>query len=117
MAVPLSAFGRITGLNFVIPVTFADGSTAKFLLTGLEGSIMGIRYAFEFEVGSGRDADGNLIPSNPAEAAPYAGEFSSDAAADLMTEFIGRWYSFSGSAIRCRSYASGTTVTVVCKRS
>ena len=116
VAVPLSAFGKIVNLNFVISVTFSDGSTAKLALSGLEGSITEIRYAFEFVVGSARDADGNLIPSSAEQAAPYEGIFSTEPFAQQMVDFITRWYSEQGAQVVCRSEVSGDGVTVICKR-
>jgi hypothetical protein len=116
VSVPLMAFGKIVDLNFIISVTFADGSTAKLRLTGLEGSLTEIRYAFELVDGSARDADGNLIPSSANEAAPYVGIFSTQAFAEDMVDFIVRWYSEGGAQVLCRSEESSGGVTVTCKR-
>ena len=116
VSVPLMAFGKIVDLNFVISVTFSDGSTAKLQLTGLEGSFGEIRYAFELVDGSARDADGNLIPSSATEAAPYVGIFSTQAFAQDMVDFIVRWYSEGGAQVQCRSEESSGGVTVTCKR-
>jgi hypothetical protein len=116
VSVPLQAFGKIVDLNFVISVTFSDGSTAKLALTGLEGSITEIRYTFELVEGSARDADGNLIPSTASEAAPYSGIFSTQAFAENMVDFIVRWYSEEGAQVQCRSESSSSGVTVTCKR-
>jgi len=115
-AVPLSAFGKIVDLNFIVSVSFSDGSTANLALTGLEGAITEIRYAFEFVAGSARDADGNLIPSDASDAAPYSGIFSTQAFADDMADFIVRWYSEGGALISCRSEVSSGGVTVICNR-
>ena len=116
VSVPLMAFGKIVDLNFVISVTFSDGSTAKLALTGLEGTLTAIRYTFELVEGSARDADGNLIPSNSTEAAPYVGVFSSQILADEMANFIIRWYSEGGAQVQCRSEVTSGGVTVTCKR-
>jgi hypothetical protein len=116
VAVPLMAFGKIVDLNFVISVTFSDGSTAKLALRGLEGSLTEIRYTFELVDGSARDADGNLVPSTAAEAAPYVGVFSTQAFAQDMVDFIVRWYSEGGAQVQCRSEVSPGGVTVTCKR-
>lgn len=116
VAVPLTAFGKIVDLNFVISVTFSDGSTARLGLTGLEGTLTGIRYTFALVEGSAMDADGNLIPSTSAEAAPYVGMFSTQAFANDMVDFIIRWYSEGGAQVQCRSEVSSGGVTVTCKR-
>lgn len=116
VAVPLSAFGKIVDLNFVISVTFSDGSTAQLALTGLEGSMTAIRYTFKLVAGSARDADGNLIPSSATEAAPYSGVFSSHALAADMVNFIIRWYSEAGAQVDCTSTVTSGGVAVVCKR-
>jgi hypothetical protein len=116
VSVPLTAFGKIVDLNFVISVTFSDGSTAQLALTGLEGSLTEIRYTFELVEGSARDADGNLIPSTLAEAAPYVGIFSTQAFANDMVDFIVRWYAEGGARLQCRSEESSSGVTVTCKR-
>ena len=116
VAVPLQAFGKIVDLNFVVSVTFSDGSTAKLALTGLEGSITDISYTFELVEGSARDADGNLIPSTASEAAPYSGIFSTQAFAEDMVDFIVRWYSEGGTQVQCRSESGSGGVTVTCKR-
>ena len=116
VSVPLMAFGKIVDLNFIISVTFSDGSTAKLALRGLEGSLTEIRYTFELVEGSARDADGNLIPSSSTEAAPYVGVFSTQVFANDMVEFIVRWYSEGGAQVQCRSEVSSGGVTVTCKR-
>jgi hypothetical protein len=116
VSVPLMAFGKIVDLNFIISVSFSDGSTAKLRLTGLEGSLTEIRYTFEFVEGSARDADGNLIPSNSTQAAPYVGVFSTQKFASDMVDFIVRWYAEGGAQVQCRSEESSGGVTVTCKR-
>lgn len=116
VSVPLLAFGKIVDLNFVISVTFSDGSTALLALTGLEGSLTEIRYTFKLREGSARDADGNLIPSTSAEAAPYVGTFSAQELADDMVNFILRWYSEGGAQVQCRAEESSDGITVTCKR-
>lgn len=116
VAVPLSALGKIVNLNFVISVTFSDGSTAKVKLTGIEGSITDIRYTFELVEDSARDADGNLIPANATAAAPYQGLFSEQRFADQMTAFIIGWYSQEGAQVACRSEVTSDGIVVICKR-
>ncbi len=113
---PLQALGKIVNLNLVISVTFSDGSTAKFALSGVEGSITDVRYTFEIVAGSARDADGNLIPADAASAAPYEGVFSTQGFADRMVSFITGWYSHEGAQVECRSEVSSDGVTVICKR-
>lgn len=115
-AIPLSALGKIVDLNFVISVTFSDGSTAKIKLTGIEGSMGDIRYTFELVENSARDADGNLIPANATAAAPYQGLFSTQAFAERMTGFITGWYSQEGTQVVCRSEVSDDGIVVICKR-
>ena len=116
VAVPLTALGKVVNLNFVISVTFSDGSTAKLELTGLEGSLGDVSYRFELMEGSARDADGNLIPDTAAEAAPYEGVFSTQPFADQMVDFITRWYAEGGAQVQCTSQVSSGGVTVTCKR-
>ncbi len=116
VAVPLTALGKIVNLNFVLSITFSDGSTAKLELTGLEGSLGEVRYRFELRDGSARDADGNLIPDTAAEAAPYEGVFSTQPFADQMVDFIVRWYADGGAQVQCTSKVSSGGVTVTCKR-
>ena len=76
VSVPLQAFGKIVDLNFVVTVTFSDGSTAKFALTGLEGSLTEIHYTFEFVKGSARDADDGAHVAATASSLPFRGQAS-----------------------------------------
>ena len=116
--IPLSLFRKIVDLNLVISVSFSDGSTAQFLLTGLTGSLSELEYVFELVDGSARDADGNLIPGNENEAAPFSGEFSSEASAQRMLNFINTWYTAPTklTVIRCSSVQVGNNIIVTCKR-
>ncbi len=117
MFVPLSIFRRIVDLNLTVSVTFADGSTARFVLTGVDGSLGELEYVFEFVDGSARDADGNSIPGNVIEAAPFEGTFSSNVSAQRMANFIQTWYSSStGPVIQCTSTQVGNNIIVTCKR-
>ena len=116
VAVPLRALGKIVDLNFIISVTFSDGSTANFVLTGLDGTLFSLSYTFEFEEGSARDADGNLVPSSADQAAPYSGVFSNDANAEALVDFINEWYSQEMAPLICSSENSSSGVTVTCKR-
>lgn len=115
--VPLSLLGKVIDLNLTIPVIFADGSTAKFVLTGVDGSLSRLEYVFELAEGSARDADGNVIPATDSEAAPYVGEFSTHGGAERMVNFIQTGYLVpTGSFITCWSKAADNTITVTCKR-
>jgi len=115
--VPLAVLGKIVNLNLTISVSFSDGSTAKFVLTGIDGSPLDVEYAFAILEGSLKDADGNLIPSTAAEAAPYLGEFSTQAFALEMRTFILSWYSGQSSgSISCKTTVGPDRVTVTCKR-
>ena len=115
--VPLSMFGRIVDLNLTVSVTFADGSTARFVLTGVDGSLSELKYVFELVDGSARDADGNTIPRNVIEAAPFEGTFSTNVSAQRMVNFIQSWYSSStGPSIQCTSKQVGNNIIVTCKR-
>ena len=115
--VPLSLFRKIVDLNLTISVVFADGSTAQFVLTGVKGSLSDLEYVFELVDGSARDADGNVIPENTVEAAPFTGEFSSEPAAQRMLNFIEMRYSVpTGPFIKCYSTQVGNNITVTCKR-
>jgi len=116
LAVPLRALGKIVDLNLGISVTFADGSTAKFILTGLDGGLFSVSYTFEFEEGSARDADGNLIPSSADQAAPYSGVFSTTANAEALIDFINQWYSGEMAPLICSSESTSGGVTVTCKK-
>jgi hypothetical protein len=115
-SIPLQALGKIVDLNLVVSVTFADGSAAKFLLSGIEGDLLSISYVFAMLEDSLTDADGNQIPPNSEEAAPYAGVFSTDTNAQEMTNFIIAWYSQQGAKIECRSTVEPDGITVICKR-
>lgn len=115
--VPLSLFRKVVDLNLTISVSFADGSTARFVLTGIEGSLGDIDYVFELVEGSARDADGNVIPDSAAEAAPFEGAFSSESGARQMVSFIQTWYAApSGPVITCTSKQDGNNITVTCRR-
>jgi hypothetical protein len=116
VAVPLRVLGKIVDLNFGISVTFADGSTARFLLTGLDGTLFSLVYTFEFEKGTARDADGNLVPSTAEEAAPYSGVFSTTANAEALIDFINEWYSGEMAPLVCSAESTSGGVTVTCKK-
>ncbi len=115
--VPLTALGKIVSLNLVISVSFADGSTTKFVLNGMEGTLLDTKYTFRILEGSVKDADGNLIPTTAAEAAPYLGVFSTPIFADEMRAFILGWYAQqSPPLITCTSSEDRDGITVTCKR-
>jgi hypothetical protein len=116
--VPLSLLRKVVDLNLTISVIFADGSTAQFVLTGVDGSLGELEYVFELVDGSARDADGNMIPRSSVEAAPFEGTFSSTQAAQRMVNFIQAWYVVSsGPVIQCSSKQVGNNIIVTCKRS
>ena len=116
--VPLSFFRKIVDLNLTISVTFADGSTAKFVLTGLEGSLGELRYVFELLDDSARDPDGNVIPDSVDAAAPFDGTFSSEGRAQQIINFIETWYTPNiGFVIKCSSKHYRDHIVVTCKRS
>ena len=116
--VPLSFFRKIVDLNLTISVTFADGSTAKFVLTGLEGSLGELRYVFELLDDSATDADGNVIPDSVADAAPFDGRFSSEGRAQQIINFIETWYMPNiGFVIKCSTKQYRDHIVVTCKRS
>lgn len=116
--VPLSLLRKVVDLNLTISVSFADGSTAQFVLTGVDGSIGALEYVFELVDGSARDADGNVIPLSAIEAAPFEGAFSSQVTAQRMVSFIQTWYvAPTGPVIRCSSKQVGNNIIVTCKRS
>lgn len=115
--IPLSLFRKVVDLNLTISVIFADGSTARFVLTGVEGSLGDLDYVFELVEGSARDADGNVIPHSAVEAAPFEGAFSSESTAQRMVSFIQTWYAApSGPVIKCTSKQDGNNITVTCRR-
>lgn len=116
--IPLTLFRKIVDLNLVISVAFSDGSTAQFMLTGLTGSLSELQYVFELLDGSARDADGNLIPGDESEAAPFSGEFSSEASAERMLNFINTWYTAPTrlTVIKCSALQVGKNFIVTCKR-
>ena len=116
--VPLSLLRKVVDLNLTISVSFADGSTAQFVLTGVDGSIAELEYVFELVDGSARDADGNVIPRSAVEAAPFEGTFSSGRTAQRMVNFIHAWYvAPTGPVIQCSSKQVGNNIIVTCKRS
>lgn len=116
--VPLSLLRKVVDLNLTISVSFSDGSTAQFVLTGVDGSLGELEYVFELVEGSARDADGNLIPGSAVEAAPFEGTFSSELTAQRMVNFIRTWYiAPSGPVIKCTSKQVGNNIIVTCKRS
>jgi hypothetical protein len=115
--VPLSVFRKIVDLNLTISVTFADGSTAKFALTGLDGSLGELTYVFELLDDSARDADGNVIPDSAADAAPFDGTFTSEGRAQQIINFIETRYTpHIGFAIRCSSKQYRDHIVVTCRR-
>ena len=115
--VPLSLLRKVVDLNLTISVSFADGSTAQFVLTGVDGSLGELEYVFELVDGSARDADGNVIPRSAFEAAPFEGAFSSQVSAQRMVNFIQAWYAPStGPVIQCSSKQVGNNIIVTCKR-
>ncbi len=72
---------------------------------------------FELVDGSARDADGNVIPRNNVEAAPFEGTFSSQLTAQRMVSFIQTWYAPStGPLIQCSTRQVGNNIVVTCKR-
>lgn len=115
--IPLTLLRKVAGLNLTISVVFADGSTAQFVLTGVAGSIGELEYVFELLDDSARDADGNVIPDETIDAAPFEGEFSSEPAAERMMNFIETSYSvWTGPVIKCFSTQVGKNIIVTCKR-
>lgn len=115
--VPLSLLRKVVDLNLTVSVIFADGSTAKFVLTGVDGSLGELDYVFELVDGSARDADGNIIPVSIVEAAPFEGTFSSELAAQRMVDFIRMWYVSSvRPVIECYSTQIGNNIIVTCRR-
>lgn len=116
--VPLSLLRKVVDLNLTISVSFADGSTAQFVLTGIDGSLGDLEYVFELVDGTARDADGNVIPRSAVEAAPFEGTFSSQITAQRMVNFIQAWYvAPTGPVIQCSSKQVGNNIVVTCKRS
>ena len=115
--VPLSLLRKIVDLNLTISVIFADGSTAKFVLTGVDGSLGDLRYVFELVDGSARDADGNVIPRNVFEAAPFEGTFRSERTTQRMVDFIRiRYVRPTSPDIECSWRQAGNDIIVTCKR-
>lgn len=115
--VPLSLLRKVVDLNLTISVTFADGSTARFVLTGVDGSLGGLKYVFELVDGSARDAEGNVIPRNVFEAAPFEGTFRSERTAQRMVDFIRvRYVTPTNPDIQCSWRQVGSDIIVTCKR-
>ena len=115
--VPLSLLRKVVDLNLTISVIFADGSTARFVLTGVDGSLGDLRYVFELVDGSARDADGNVIPRNENEAAPFEGTFRTERTAQRMVNFIQlRYVTPSSPNIQCSCREVGNDIIVTCKR-
>ena len=115
--VPLSLLRKIVDLNLTISVVFADGSTARFVLTGVDGSLGELRYVFELVDGSTRDADGNVIPRSAVEAAPFEGRFGSERTAQRMVDFINdRYVTLRRTTIKCSSTQLGNEIIVLCRR-
>lgn len=61
----LEIFNKIVDIDGYVDVEFADGSTARFELTGL-AKVDG-DFVFEFELQSAKDSDGNNIPTSADE--------------------------------------------------
>ena len=115
--VPLSLLRKVVDLNLTISVVFADGSTARFVLTGVDGSLGDLRYLFELVEGTARDADGNVIPRNVFEAAPFEGTFRSERTAERMVDFIRvRYVTPTSPDIQCSWRQAGNDIIVTCKR-
>jgi hypothetical protein len=115
--VPLSLLRKVVDLNLTISVIFADGSTAQFVLTGVDGSLGDLRYVFELVDGSARDADGNVIPRNVVEAAPFEGRFRSERGAQRMIDFIRvRYVAPTNPDVQCSARYEGNDIIVTCRR-
>ncbi len=113
-SIVLNVFGEV---NFVMPVTFADGSTALFKQKGLTAIIPnGLRFEFEYMTGSAKDADGNTIPENSGQAENFEGTFGSETAANTMTNYITSWYGASLGSWSCSSSFGGGKITVTCRK-
>ncbi len=111
------AIGIFSDVRFVMPVTFADGSTAKFKQKGLTSIIPnGLKFEFEYIPGSATDEDGNAIPENSGQAENFQGTFGSETSANTMTSFITFWYGGSISSWSCSSSSSSGKIIVTCKK-
>ncbi|PCI71343.1 MAG: hypothetical protein COB38_05820 [Gammaproteobacteria bacterium] len=113
--IPLLALNKLVNINLVTTVTFPDGSTAIFNLTGVSGSFEeGITFEFEYKEGTAKDSNGNTIPESAAQANNYQGTYNTQSAANTMTTFISSWY--SGGGLICTSVAVKGKVVVTCKK-
>ncbi len=91
-AIPMLVFKKL-GINFVIPLTFSDGSTTKFVLEGVSGDYeSGIMLEMQLYPGSSFDTDGNRIPETQTEASPYEGIWRDPSDASAMVNWTNRWY-------------------------
>lgn len=115
-AIPLLALKKITVVNVVIPVTFSDGSTANFEITGVTGDLSTgvIEIEFQYQVGTAKDADGNSIPEFQEEADPFVGSFSTPQSANQMEIFLTGM--FSGTSYSCKTVQDGENVVLTCKK-
>lgn len=115
-ALPLLVMGKIASVNIVILATFADGSTVTYELTGITETAEGtVVLTFKYRTGSAVDADGNSIPESSADAAPYAGTYSSSDLAATMQTYIINSYGYSG--ISCTVSETEDHITLTCKKS
>ncbi|MEP1743840.1 MAG: hypothetical protein ABJI60_01075 [Kangiellaceae bacterium] len=125
LVLPLTAIDKIASVVFIVPVTFPDGSTANWVLTGssLTGTFTG-EYEYTYVEGSAKDRQGNNIPENTDDAVGTATydnyESSAENTADMlrMDDFINQWYGNSGGGtITCTWKFSDGTATITCKLS
>ncbi len=122
LVLPLTAIDKIASVVFIVPVTFPDGSTANWVLTG--SSLMGVftgEYEYTYVEGSAKDRQGNNIAENAEDAVGIA-TYDNDSGAENMTDmlrrddFINQWYGNSGGGtITCTWTFSNGIATITCK--
>ncbi len=115
-SIPLLIFKKL-GLNSVVPLSFADGSTAEFVLTGVSDDyISGIIFDLDFNPGSAFDAGGNSIPETQEQANNYEGTWNNTNDAYEMGYWINRWYYSNGGGWVCRTVAVKGHSYTTCSR-
>ena len=110
-SIPLAALGKLVDVNSVLELSYSDGSTSTVRLSGVKGDFSTqVEFEFEYKQGSAKDADGNQIPSNEAEARTETTSSTMDRAAALA-DFIELWY--SGSVV-CTSRIERNLIITTC---
>jgi hypothetical protein len=120
--VPVVAILGNAGVYHFLVLEFADGSTLKFQLTGMDFESWELYW--DYREGTAVDSEGNPIPESEEEVRQFEGRFSSQSAADAMVSYINSRFSlnalrvgYGGSNLfRCWTDWTSERVVVTCQR-